>query len=188
MSSKKTTKDEILQVVVDLLKSHEDFSSITVRDIAKAAHVNVALISYYFQSKENLVFTAAQMCMNEITSQLHPNPNNPVLKDPIERLKKTIIDIADFAFNSYYLSKISISQELNSGSIGTGIMILPVLKEIFQDRKTDLELKLVAMQIIVPCQVVFLCADKYQAHLYKDVMLKEHRDEILLKIIDNVIY
>jgi TetR/AcrR family transcriptional regulator, upper aerobic nicotinate degradation pathway regulator len=45
--------DEILTVALDLF-ARRDFTSVTVRDIAKACGINISLIYYYFGSKEEL--------------------------------------------------------------------------------------------------------------------------------------
>lgn len=49
-----TTKDKIINTTYNLMLEMEDINSITVRMIAAKAEVNVAMVNYYFQSKENL--------------------------------------------------------------------------------------------------------------------------------------
>lgn len=52
-AEKKITRDRILEAALDLFASR-GFQSTTVRDIAAAAGVNIALINYHFGSKEQL--------------------------------------------------------------------------------------------------------------------------------------
>lgn len=47
------TKDSIIQATYELLK-HKDMNSISIREIAAKANVNVATISYYFGGKAQL--------------------------------------------------------------------------------------------------------------------------------------
>jgi len=49
-----TDKKEHIITVAEKLFSEQDFDSVSVRDLAKEANVNVAMISYYFGSKEKL--------------------------------------------------------------------------------------------------------------------------------------
>ncbi|MCW3127482.1 MAG: transcriptional regulator, TetR family [Bacteroidetes bacterium] len=49
-----TDKRGVIFAAAEKLFSDEDFDAVSVRDIAKAANVNVAMISYYFGSKEKL--------------------------------------------------------------------------------------------------------------------------------------
>jgi AcrR family transcriptional regulator len=45
--------EKLMKVAMELF-SRRDFASITIKDIAGAAHINSALIYYYFKSKEDL--------------------------------------------------------------------------------------------------------------------------------------
>jgi len=61
----KNAKEKILQVTVDLIKSNR-LSTLTVRQISQAAHVNVGAINYYFGAKENLLHIAAREILQSI--------------------------------------------------------------------------------------------------------------------------
>jgi AcrR family transcriptional regulator len=47
-------KKEVILLQAEKLFSENDFDAVSVRDIAKEANVNIAMISYYFGSKEKL--------------------------------------------------------------------------------------------------------------------------------------
>jgi AcrR family transcriptional regulator len=47
-------KKEVILTVAERLFSEQDFDAVSVRDIAKEANMNVAMISYYFGSKEKM--------------------------------------------------------------------------------------------------------------------------------------
>jgi AcrR family transcriptional regulator len=47
-------KKEAILIEAEKLFSEQDFDAVSVRDIAKEANVNIAMISYYFGSKEKL--------------------------------------------------------------------------------------------------------------------------------------
>lgn len=53
-ATKESTKDKIIKTTYDLMLETDDINTITVRMIAAQADVNVALVNYYFNSKENL--------------------------------------------------------------------------------------------------------------------------------------
>jgi AcrR family transcriptional regulator len=48
-------KKEAILVAAEELFSDQDFDAVSVRDLAKKANVNIAMISYYFGSKEKLL-------------------------------------------------------------------------------------------------------------------------------------
>lgn len=178
-------KERIMNTVIKLLLEQKDVSKLTIRQIAKEANVNSALINYYFQSKENLLNMAVETCMTDIAKEMFDkNPNNT---DPVIRLKTMIKDIAAFAFNNYFLSEIAVSAELKNGSFTTTRMILPVLAEVFKGEKTESELKLIALQLIVPLQVLFLNAKKYKAYLASDIFDEKQRNQMLDKMVENIL-
>ena len=180
------SKERILDTMVKLLMEKKDVNKITTRQIAELANVNSALINYYYQSKENLVFTAVEYCMENIAKKIFAEDlKNENL--PITRLKNMIRGFSNFSFNNYYLSEIAISKEVKSGSIGTSTVIVPLLSEVFGDKKTETELKMIALQIIIPMQVMFLNADEYKRHLKKDVFNEQVRNELLDQMIDNIL-
>ncbi len=49
-----TDKKAAILAEAEKLFAQEDFDAVSVRDLAKAANVNIAMISYYFGSKEKL--------------------------------------------------------------------------------------------------------------------------------------
>lgn len=53
MLDKKDKKDEILDVAEKLF-AEQGYEAVSVREISKAADINIAMISYYFGSKEKL--------------------------------------------------------------------------------------------------------------------------------------
>jgi AcrR family transcriptional regulator len=59
-----TTRDKILEIAVNLF-AENGITATTVRDIASAAEVNVAMISYYFGSKEQLIGEVFRNKMDE---------------------------------------------------------------------------------------------------------------------------
>lgn len=56
--------DKMLKVALDLF-SAQNYSSVTIKDIAKAAGVNASLIHYYFSSKEDLFLRIVEDTANE---------------------------------------------------------------------------------------------------------------------------
>jgi len=178
-------KKRIMNTVIKLLLEQKDVSRITIRQIAKEANVNSALINYYFQSKENLLNMAVEICMTDIANEMFEKNSNT--DDPVVRLKTMIKDISAFAFNNYFLSEIAISAELKNGCFTTTRIILPVLSEVFNREKTESELKIIALQLIVPLQVLFLNAKKYNAILESDIFDDKQRNLVIDKMVENIL-
>jgi hypothetical protein len=95
--------------------------------------------------------------------------------------------ISAFAVEHRFLSEISISGEMKSGNEATVGTILPLLREIFSGKKTELELKLLALQIIIPLQVILLNQKAYRKSLGEDITSAEKSMRFLDIFIDNII-
>lgn len=59
------TKQKILKVAMELF-SKKSFTSVTIRDVAKAAGVSPSLIYKYFEDQERLYFEAMQVASEEL--------------------------------------------------------------------------------------------------------------------------
>ena len=57
-------RQDILTIALDVFSSGE-YATVTVRDVALAANVNIALIYYYFKSKEQLVAAVIEHAMQQ---------------------------------------------------------------------------------------------------------------------------
>ena len=178
-------KEKILNTVVELLMEHKDVSKITNRQIAELSGVNSALINYYYQSKDNLMDKAVDICLQHIAGSAYQKTD--AATPPAERLRGMIKTISTFMFENYELSSIAVSSELKSGSLSTTRMILPILRELYGESRTDTALKLMALQIVTPMQIVFLNAELYKAYLYEDVFEEAARNRLLDRMMDNVL-
>jgi Transcriptional regulator len=178
-------KERIMNTVVKLLQEQKDVNKISIRQIAEEANVNSALINYYYQSKENLLNLAVEACMMDIYRNMFTR--RAADDDPAGRLKTMIKDFAAFAFNNYFLAEIAIASDLKTGSLTTTQMILPILSEIFHGEKTERELKVLALQLIVPLQVLYLNAGKYQTYLTMDINDERQRNLLLDTLVENII-
>jgi AcrR family transcriptional regulator len=78
---------QILQVA-EALFAEKGFDGTSIRDIAKDAKINIAMISYYFGSKEQLLESLIVYRASDIKLQL----DNLILEDlnPIEKINKLI--------------------------------------------------------------------------------------------------
>lgn len=81
-------KDLILQETLNLI-DEEGFDGISVRKIAKKANVNVALINYYFGSKDKLLNNAFQVFLSPLKESFSSLENETM--EPQERLKQFFI-------------------------------------------------------------------------------------------------
>ena len=179
------TKERIMDTVVKLLMEGRDVGSIPVRQLAELARVNSALINYHYQSKENLLREAVSVCMESMAHQVFEEDQEDLA--PADRLKKMLLSIASFASHNRHLAKILIASELEEGNLNTSQAMLPLLMAHFNGRKTDRELKVIAMQLVVPMQVLLLHESAYARFLLMDLQDEKQRKALLEKMVDNLL-
>lgn len=70
------------------------YSSTTIRDIAKESNVNIALINYYYRSKDNLFRMIMEESFEQLFSYIEPiiNNKNSSLEEKIQDLVNNYLD------------------------------------------------------------------------------------------------
>ncbi|MGF6357199.1 AcrR family transcriptional regulator [Paenibacillus sp. 4624] len=63
MNKSNETKEIILQTALEMIKQ-DGFEKITIRNIAKHSNTNVALVNYYFGSKDKLISEVVQILLS----------------------------------------------------------------------------------------------------------------------------
>jgi AcrR family transcriptional regulator len=102
-NKEKDKKEYLIRTAVDLF-AKKGFADTSIRDIGRAAKVNVALIYYYFKDKEDilsLIITRSASKLNVILREIQESE-----PDPLECLKKMICRQLRFAFESWKETKV----------------------------------------------------------------------------------
>lgn len=90
-------RDTILNAAEHLF-ADSGFNGTTTRAIAKKAGVNIAMLSYYFGSKEMLLHAVIERFSEQLGSVFHNIENT--YSDPAERLKHWILAYVDYIFDN----------------------------------------------------------------------------------------
>lgn len=88
MKTEFTEKQIQILAVAETLFSEKGFDGTSIRDISKVAKINVAMISYYFGSKERLLQSLLVYRTTDIKSQLELLVEENI--EPIEKVNKLI--------------------------------------------------------------------------------------------------
>ena len=106
-------KKEAILTVAEKLFSEQDFDAVSVRDIAKDANVNIAMISYYFGSKEKLfealIIRRIESSMNVFRGMMSPEMTG------YEKMKLVIDYYIDKLINNRNIHRM-INRELSSNN------------------------------------------------------------------------
>lgn len=172
-SDKMNAKEKIYQAAMELLTDTDDVYKISTRQITAKAGVNLALVNYYYQSKENLLSEIVGKMMDGIIRQI-------IMEDSAKgnaesRLRGILIATADAAFKHANICQIAISVELKKGCRNSCAMIIPFLKDLLQDY-SETDLAIAAMQLMLPFHHIVLEPELYGEILGTDFADKEKRD------------
>jgi len=175
-------KERIFETTLRLLSNNKSANQITVREIASEACVNVALINYHYQSKDNLLQLVVKHKMSDLIKELY----NDSVKElhPREQLKKLLIKTADMGFDHYEINKIAVEGELRSGCINSCNMIIPLLEIIFEDENQERN-KIRALQLMVPFHNIMLYPLTYNDYLNTDFFDYKKRASVITKMVDS---
>jgi AcrR family transcriptional regulator len=182
---KDATKKRIMDVTLSLLENTENPEDITIRRIAEDAGIGIGLINYHFTSRDKLINEVISLKMNSLSgSMIHLEEQ---IVDPVKYLKEMLIMMSDIAIKNSKLNKISVEYELLHGDFKICLTLLPLLKKIFEERKTDTEIRFIAYQIITTTQSIYLRQDAFHMYAGVNIENKKERDMLLNQLVDNLV-
>lgn len=183
-SNELTAKEKIFQATMELVAEGKTDQQITNREIASKAGVNLALVNYYYQSKENLLSQVVGTMMGDIIEQF--NHNSHTNEDAQTLLRNMLLATADAAFKYRNICKIAISLELKSGSWNSCKLVMPLLKEIFTECDES-DLTIIALQLMIPFHHIVLKPEFYNRYLDTDFFDEKKRNQKINQMIDCVL-
>ena len=178
------------QLIIDaakaLLEVTEDVDKITVRQISKRAGVGIGLINYHFKSKDNLLSIAiGDIMANAIWDFTYTDEYFNL--EPIAKLKVMIKELCTLIGSNEKLIRFMLTREIMDGNMQTPLQIIPLLKEVFGDAKDDMQLRIIALQILHPLQVTGLNAPAFYIYSGIDLSSTEQRNGFIDMLIDNLV-
>ena len=97
----------------EILFAKNGYDGTTVRDIAKAANINLAMISYYFGSKEKLIEMLFKQRMGHIKLRIEAVVNNPKIS-PFNKIEILIDQYIQRVFEKQAFYKIMFSEQIQN--------------------------------------------------------------------------
>jgi AcrR family transcriptional regulator len=179
-------KTRILEATVALLNEGVEPAKITVRQIASRANVGIGSINYYFQSRDQLLHQAVMRITGNIAAAWYEPAQHQSL-DPATRLKRLFKESAVVLMRYRKFAELSIAYDLLHGDLQVPTLLLPLLREIFGSRKNEVELRLLAFQLIVSTQVAYLRSDALERYTGINFGDDAQRDAALEMLIDNLV-
>lgn len=141
-------KEKIKNAAAKLMAECENPSQVTSRAIAKEAGVQLAMINYYFGSREELLFCLFQDLSREQFQKL-PQVYEIMKSDcsPKEKLKKIHFYMISMMLDHYVYMQAVLGHVLLHRDLSQGLNSLPFVIEHYKGRKTEQECKLISYEM-----------------------------------------
>ncbi|HGM3506085.1 TPA: TetR/AcrR family transcriptional regulator [Clostridioides difficile] len=176
-----STKEQLINATIQLLSSHRDISSITAREIVAKANVNLAMINYYFKSKEELINTSIKKFLKHHMDEYKATHDTKNLA-PKQQLREILIVFFDFIGEYSQFIKVSVPYILIQEEIVYPFEILPLVKAHYENqdnKKTESEYRTIAYQITSFIQLLFLRSDAFFKYSGIDIKNVEQRNSLI---------
>ncbi len=175
-------KKKLIETTKNLLTSGTEVRAITARQISLEAGTNLAMINYYFKSKDELV----KISVDEIISEEFYN--NPRVDDTNmtakEQLKQRLIDVTHAMIKYRELTKLSIPYMMLQDDITLPLEILPFITTHFGTQKSITECKIIAFQIIYTLQLIFYRAEDFYKYSGLNIRDEQQVDDFINSQLD----
>lgn len=178
-------KDRLLYATTKLLAESSDASKITARQIAAKADANLAMINYYFSSKDALISAAVDKMIKYRALELEKIKvqNIPAKQRIIEFLQK----MSDITVEYSQYTKATVPYTLLEKEILEPYHILPMVKECLGDSHSETECRIIAYQITTFTQITFFRSDDFKKYSGLDIMNAEERNTFLCTMVNSLI-
>jgi len=174
---KTDVREQILNATVKLLRDAKDPESITVRDIAAAAGVQLAMINYYFRSKDELLYQAVGVLRNKMAGDWLSVKDKEM--NPYMRFREMLIALCGMSVKYSRYMRLTVEYELTKAEIVSTQHTLPLIREICGNKRSETGIRITAYEIISTLQLIFFRAKDISAYLGFDVLEYDRMVEII---------
>ena len=181
-NDQEANKNRILKAAQEILAQTDDIDKITVRQIAERAEVGIGLINYHFQSKDNLMSAAIGDVMTHMAGGFALPGDLP----PVQKLKTMLKTLCMYARKYEKLLQFAISRNFQNGVTDAQLLLVPVLREIFGGKKDEMQLRVLALQVLLPLQVPILCPSEFRKYSGVDLYDDIQRNNYIDTLVDNI--
>lgn len=160
-------KAALLKATKRLLEEAEQPEKVTSRQIASRAGVNLAMINYYYGSKEALTSQAVSEIL-DVSAGIFQTPGNPS-ESPKERLRHILREICKTVVKYQRYTKLYVPHLLLEDEITLPQLILPEIRDHFGTRRSETECRIIAYEMISFLQLVFYRTDAFMRYTGMDL-------------------
>lgn len=185
--SDRDVKQRLLDAAIALLQETSEPSKITVRQIAERADASIGSINYNFGNKDALIADAVWQLIGSSAADWYTSDTNPDV-DPVTRLRQMFKKGMRLALTYPKNMRIGLLHVFETGNMQAKTLILPLLREIVGAERRDIELRMLAFQLVGTVELAFLNLAQLCEFLGVDPSDEGTIDIIVDIIVDNLIH
>ena len=186
MGNESETRERIIQATIELLEEEANVEKITVRGVAQRANVGIGLINYHFHTRDNLLSIAIGSVMAKMATDLGENETIDN-EDPSSRIRTMLKSLYSFAEKHEKLIQFLLTHGIVNGDMDAALYLVPMLREVFGNRKDEMQLRIIALQILLPIQVASINPPAFYRFAGVDLHQVKQREIYIDTLIDNLI-
>lgn len=181
-------KERILKVATEhLLENPEAIDNITVRQIAEQAGVGIGSISYYFGSRDSLLSIAVGNILSEKANQYIEGKETGGT-EPVERLKNMLKELCNIALANERLIQFTLMQGMTNSDMSTPLYLVPMLRDILGPEKEEMELRIIALQLLLPLQIAGISTETFRMYCGVDLYDAGERESLIDMLVDHLVH
>lgn len=178
-------KEQLLNATMRLLTENNDASSITARQIAAEAGANLAMINYYFSSKDALMSAAVDKLIANRALELEEIKEKKIPAK--QRLIEFLLKMAEITIDYSQYTKSTIPYVLLEKEIEEPYHILAMVKECLGTNHSETECRIIAYQLTTFSQIVFFRSDDFKKYSGLDITNREDRKSLFTSMVNILI-
>jgi len=180
-------RQRLLDAAIALLAEVKDPDSLTVRQIADRAKVGVGLLNYHFGSKESLLDQAIGELMQRDAGLRGAPPRGDAGSNPAEKVRSILKQTSNVGLRFPNLTRMLAKRTLLGGDYGPERILLPLLREHFATALSEPEIRVTAIQIVAPLQIMATRAKDFEKFTGLDFLDEAVVDRVIDRLVDNIL-
>lgn len=168
-----SVKEQIINATIKLLTDPPKPGNITARQIVAEAKVNLAMINYYFKSKGALLSIAVGRIMESRADNLKEIYDRDI--PPKDKLLEFLSEMTEISMEYQEIIRPALSESSLEGMLDPIHYILPIVRECSDRHKSEVECRLIAMQMISAFQIILLHPVKFTKYSEVELGDREQR-------------
>jgi AcrR family transcriptional regulator len=186
MGNESETRERIIQATIELLDVESNVDKITVRAVAQRANVGIGLINYHFHTRDNLLSIAIGSIMAKMATGMGEG-EKATEEEPSERIRTMLKSLYSFAEKHEKLIQFLLTHGIINGDMDAALYLVPMLREVFGNRKDEMQLRIIALQILLPIQVASINPTAFYRFAGVDLHQVKQREIYIDTLVDNLI-